>query len=156
MPKRRRPNTAKEGRARAPRFSAGVVVVRCMEGVYRYLLLRAYGYWDFPKGLVEPDETPLAAAQREAREEAGLSDLDFRWGHGYFETDPYGGKIARYYLAASPAGDVRLGVNRLLGRPEHHGFLWADREAARRRLGTRVRAALDWAHDVIGDDCREE
>jgi len=156
VPKRRRPNAVKGGSERAPRLSAGVVVVRCVGGVYRYLLLHAYGYWDFPKGLVEPNETPFAAAQREVREEAGLPDLDFRWGHGYFETARYGDKIARYYLAVSPAGDVRLGVNPLLGRPEHHGFLWADREAARRRLGTRVRAVLDWAHGVIGDYCRED
>lgn len=139
---------------RALRLSAGVVIVRCVAGNYRYLLLRAYRYWDFPKGLVEPGESPLAAARREVREETGLSDLDFRWGDGYFETAPYrSDKIARYYLAVASAGDVTLGVNPLLGRPEHHAHLWADHETASRLLGPRVRAALEWARSVVGDSC---
>ncbi|NIR58308.1 MAG: NUDIX hydrolase, partial [Gammaproteobacteria bacterium] len=37
---------------RAQRLSAGVVVVRTDRDGPRYLLLRAYRYWDFPKGEV--------------------------------------------------------------------------------------------------------
>lgn len=140
-------------RARGP-LSAGVVVVRCAGGAYRYLLLRAYRHWDFPKGLVEPGESPLAAARREVEEETGLVELDLRWGEGYFETPPYrGGKTARYYLALSSTGEVSLGVNPMLGRPEHQAYTWADYEAAKRLLGPRVRAALEWARGMTGAHC---
>ncbi len=38
------------------------------------------GAWTIPKGLLEGDEEPLAAARREAAEELGLEvDGDFRW-----------------------------------------------------------------------------
>ncbi|MFW6140605.1 MAG: NUDIX domain-containing protein [Acidobacteriota bacterium] len=59
------------------RLSAGLVIVRQESGQWKYLFLRAYRNWDFPKGEVEGDEDPLETAKREAEEEAGISDLDF-------------------------------------------------------------------------------
>jgi 8-oxo-dGTP pyrophosphatase MutT (NUDIX family) len=41
--------------ARPPRLSAGVVVVRQTADGWRFLLLRAFSHWDFPKGMVERD-----------------------------------------------------------------------------------------------------
>ena len=52
---------------RTTRLSAGVVVIRETHEGWLYLLLRAYNHWDFPKGMVEPGEEPLAAAIREVR-----------------------------------------------------------------------------------------
>ena len=46
-------------------LSAGVVVVRREGDVWHYLLLRAYNYWDFPKGIVDAGEDPREAACRE-------------------------------------------------------------------------------------------
>ena len=57
---------------RVTKRSAGVVVVRRFDGAPRCLLLRCYGYWDFPKGEVEPGEEPLQTARREVTEETGL------------------------------------------------------------------------------------
>src|SRR5207302_6652648 len=65
---------------RMPRLSAGVVVVRRAAAECLFLLLRAYRNWDFPKGVVEPGEDPLAAARREVREETLIEDLQFNWG----------------------------------------------------------------------------
>jgi len=131
-------------------LSAGVIVVRRLDGTPRYLLLRAFRYWDFPKGEVAPGEEPLDAAIREVREETGHTELDFRWGYGFRETAPYrGGKRARYYLAESRRGDVALGINPQLGRPEHHEHRWLAYEAAYSLLAERVQPILTWAHQLV-------
>ena len=128
-------------------LSAGMVVVRFTGAEPRYLLLRSYRYWDFPKGLVEAGEEPLAAARRETHEETGLTELKFPWGTVYQETPPYrGGKVARYYLARCERGEPYLPVSAELGRPEHHEYRWASHAHAQELLVPRVRAILDWAH----------
>jgi bis(5'-nucleosidyl)-tetraphosphatase len=127
-------------------LSSGVVVVRGSQTDYRYLILRAYNRWDFPKGLVEKGEEPLDAARREANEETGLTDLKFRWGYPFYETEPYGrGKVARYYLAQTPTARVHLPISPELGRPEHHEFRWVSYGEGRVLLVERVQAVLDWA-----------
>jgi bis(5'-nucleosidyl)-tetraphosphatase len=134
-------------------LSAGIVLVRRFPDEPRYLLLRAFNYWDFPKGVVEPGEDPLEAAQREVLEEAGLSDLIFRWGMGFQETPPYGiGKIARYYVAESPQGEVELGVNPALGRPEHEEYRWVGFAAAQPLLVARLKPIINWADWLIQRD----
>lgn len=127
-------------------LSAGVVILRRKGGDCRFLLLRAYRYWDFPKGHVEAGEDPLDAAQREVQEETGLTDLQFRWGFEFRETAPYGrGKVARYYLAESPSGKVHLPVSPELGMPEHQEFRWVRLDEALSLVNSRIRAVLEWA-----------
>lgn len=133
-------------------LSAGVIIVRSEAGGPRYLLLRAYNYWDFPKGLVEPGEDPLASAIREVEEETTLTALTFHWGDDYRETAPYGrGKVARYYLAESTDQSVALPVSPELGRPEHHEFRWLEYRQARMLLAPRIQPILDWAHTLVGE-----
>ena len=72
------------------RLSAGMVVTHQLNHECRYPLLRAYNYWDFPKGIVEPTEDPFEAARREVEEETSLRNLDFPWGPVFRETEPYG------------------------------------------------------------------
>jgi bis(5'-nucleosidyl)-tetraphosphatase len=135
---------------RRPRRSAGIVVVRRHPDGWRYLVLRAFRYWDFPKGLVEADEDPLAAAIREVAEETTLTGLAFRWGEAFRETPPYsGGKVARYYVAESPRGAVTLPVSPELGRPEHDEYGWLTFDEARALLVPRVQAVLDWAREIV-------
>lgn len=130
--------------------SAGVVLVRRADAAWRVLCLRAYRYWDFPKGLVEPGEDPLAAALREVEEETGLAEVEFRWGHDFCETDPYaGGKVARYYLAHAPRGEVQLRPSAALGRAEHDEFRWLEFDAAHVLLVPRLQTVLDWARGKI-------
>jgi bis(5'-nucleosidyl)-tetraphosphatase len=136
---------------KARQLSAGVVVVRRPAQGCGYLLLRAYNYWDFPKGLVEAGEDPLATARREVREETGLRRLAFRWGEGYLETAPYGrGKVARYYVAETDEERVVLSSSPELGRPEHHEYRWVSAEEAGSLLVPRVQAVLDWAVRLTG------
>jgi bis(5'-nucleosidyl)-tetraphosphatase len=133
-------------------LSAGVVPVRRFGSHLRFLILRCYRYWDFPKGEIELGEDPLSAARREVAEETGLVDLEFRWGTSFVETPSYGrGKIARYYLAESPRGDVALGINPQLGFPEHHEFRWVTEAEAHDLLNDRVRTVLAWAVQRIGE-----
>lgn len=127
-------------------FSAGVAVVRRIDGRWHYLLLRSFDYWDFPKGEVEPGEEPLAAACREVGEETTLANLEFHWGHGFIESGPYGPrkKTARYYLAESPSGQVSLPISEELGHPEHEEFRWVDASGASHLLNRRMQSVLAW------------
>jgi bis(5'-nucleosidyl)-tetraphosphatase len=131
-------------------LSAGVVVVRRVDDEWRVLLLRAYKNWDCPKGMVEAGEEPLTTARREVREETTIDDLEFRWGEQFVETPPYAkNKVARYYVAETHTGDVKLPVNPELGMPEHHEFRWLGFGAAAALTVPRIRAVLDWARATM-------
>lgn len=137
-----------------PVLAAGAVVVRPVDDGFRFLLLRAYRYWDFPKGEIEPgDRNPLEAARREVAEETGLEDLELPWGELWYETEPYrdGRKLARYYLLLSRKGEVELGIGPDLGRPEHHEHRWVTEEEGEELLGERVGKVLRWAAETIAD-----
>ena len=137
--------------AAAPtRLSAGVVIVSLMNRKLRFLLLRAYRNWDFPKGLVEPGEEPIDAAIREVREETTLDDISFDWGLAFMDTGPYNkGKISRYYIARSKQTEVRLPVNPELGVPEHHEARWVDYQQALALVSPRLLPVVHWAYGVI-------
>ena len=125
---------------RNPRLSAGVVVVRQTAEGWRFLLLRAFNHWDFPKGMVEPGEQPLDAARREVREESLIDDLEFRWGEPSTRTGPYSrGKVACYFIATTRTEEITLPVNPELGRPEHSEFRWVDYDEAVQMVSPRVR-----------------
>ena len=138
---------------RSTRLSAGVVVVRREGDDWLYLLLRAFNHWDFPKGMVEAGEEPLAAAIREVREESTIEDLDFAWGSNCTQTGPYsGGKVARYYLAETRRSDVSLPINPLIGRAEHSEYRWVDFDEALELVSPRVRPVVRWAAQALARD----
>ncbi|MBW3567475.1 MAG: NUDIX domain-containing protein, partial [Proteobacteria bacterium] len=98
------------------------------------------------KGMVEDDETPLEAAQRETLEEAGISELEFRWGDDFYETPPYNrGKVARYYLAHTLEEAISIVPNPVTGRLEHVEYRWVSFEQAWRMVSPRVQRVLSWA-----------
>lgn len=131
-------------------MSSGVVVVSAGAYPPRFLMLRAYRNWDFPKGLVEAGEEPIHAAVREVREETALDNLSFDWGAIYMDTGPYNkGKIARYYIARSPEQPITLPVNPELGFPEHHEGRWFDYDDALAIVSPRLQPVLHWARDVV-------
>lgn len=59
--------------------AGGVILFRPHEQGWQFLLLRHADRWDLPKGLVEPGETPLAAAHRELWEETGIDPATVAW-----------------------------------------------------------------------------
>jgi 8-oxo-dGTP pyrophosphatase MutT (NUDIX family) len=132
-------------------LSAGVIPARRTPAGWRLLVLRAFRNWDFPKGVVEPGEEPVAAARRETTEETGLDQLDFAFGDGYRETMPYaGGKVARYYLAVTGEERITLPVSAELGRPEHDEWRWVDFNEAAALLPPRLQPILEWARQTLG------
>lgn len=132
--------------------AAGVVVVRRQGEGWRYLVLRAYKNWGFPKGLLEEGEPHFAAAIRETREETAIDDLVFHWGHEFRETIPYGNaKVARYYLAKTKQSNLVLPVSPSLGKPEHEEYRWVSFKQALRMLPPRVIPILEWAGSQLAE-----
>lgn len=74
----------KPQRAKKEVSAGGVVFRRQPESAPVFLLIRdSYGHWGFPKGHLEPNESPATAAARETTEETGLEQLRL---HGPVET----------------------------------------------------------------------
>lgn len=131
-----------------PAISAGVIPV--LKDQNLFLLMRAYRYWDFPKGIVEEGETSFFAAKRELKEETGLKAANFKWGEDFIETERYSyGKIARYYLAEVDSEKVSIIANPVSGRKEHDEYRWLTYDQAMKLLVPRVRTVLDWAQAKI-------
>ena len=65
--------------ARSTRLSAGVVVARETPEGWRFLLLRAFNHWDFPKGMVEDGEYQKLPARLRMNVigNPGIDKLDF-------------------------------------------------------------------------------
>lgn len=137
---------------KATSLSAGAVPFRKnSEDQYEFLLLRAFKNWDFPKGMVEVDEDPWAAALREVEEETGLTFFSFPCEKEFTETEPYGkNKIARYYiLKIEDNKKVSLAPNPLTGIIEHHEFRWMSFDEATLLVVPRVKNVLDWAKSKL-------
>jgi 8-oxo-dGTP pyrophosphatase MutT (NUDIX family) len=109
--------------------SAGIVLF-CEKSGTKFLLLHyPSGHWDFIKGRIEKDEEPRQAALREAREETGITNIQFV--DGFEEkiqyTFQFGGRPVKkqvvFFLARTDAMDVRLS-------DEHLDYVWLDYDAA--------------------------
>lgn len=114
-------------------------------------MLRAYRNWDFPKGVVDAGEEPLAAALREVKEETLIDDVQLVWGEEYYETAPYSNnKIARYYVGETRIERITLPISAELGRPEHNEARWFDVTGALAISSPRVQPVVNWAAAKIG------
>ena len=133
--------------------SYGIVpIARDREGRQRFLLLRAFRNWDFPKGGPETDETPIMAAKREMREETGIGDFEMPYGEICMDSEPYaGGKVATYFIARVQLQKLSLPISEELGKPEHHEYRWVSAEEARELLPARLIPILNWAVQITKD-----
>jgi 8-oxo-dGTP pyrophosphatase MutT (NUDIX family) len=133
------------------KLSCGVIPVRKNHHAWEFLLLRCYKNWDFPKGMKDEGETPLAAARREFTEETGLKSIKIPSPELFIETEPYSnGKVARYYLGYVEGNEeIRLLPNPVTGILEHHEFRWLTLQEANERLVPRLKKVLEWAEKKL-------
>ena len=106
--------------------SAGIVLFSENSGQKKFLLLHyPSGHWDFIKGRIEKDEQPKEAAIREAREETGITDIEFIEGfeeriqYTYqFEKKPVRKQVI-FFLAKTKTTDVEIS-------DEHLDYSWLE------------------------------
>jgi 8-oxo-dGTP pyrophosphatase MutT (NUDIX family) len=132
--------------------SAGGIVYRIDRGEPVFLLIRdSYRNWGFPKGHIEADEQPDAAALREVEEETGLHDLVIRgpvdtieWSFR-FRGDPIH-KVCHFFLMETAESKT------LPQRTEGiTACRWSSYPAAARMLSYRnAREVLKRAQSMIG------
>ena len=110
--------------------SAGIILYCEKQGAKLFLLLHyPSGHWDFIKGRIEKNEWPKEAAVREAREETGITDIQFI--DGFEEKIQYvyqfdGRAIKKqvvFFLAKTGTTDIVLSH-------EHLDFVWLEYDAA--------------------------
>lgn len=126
--------------------SAGAVVFHRGQQV-TYLLIFST-YWEFPKGLVEPNEQEVEAAIREVREETGLDVAlvdGFRQDINYFyrRAGSLVKKQVVYFLAEANTQTVHLSW-------EHREAKWLPFESALQQLKyENAREILTKANELI-------
>jgi len=114
--------------------SAGIVLFQNFHGTNRFLLLNyPQGHWDFVKGKIEHDETPHETAKREAREETGITDIQFV--DGFEESVEYEFRFNNaliqkkvvFFLAKTNTSKISLSH-------EHTDYVWLKYEDAMEKI----------------------
>lgn len=131
--------------------SAGVVLFREAGKARLYLLLHyEEGHWDFPKGHIEAGESEKEAAERECREETGISGIAFvpgfreRIGYTYLREGKPSSKEVYFLLASTSEAEVKLSY-------EHQGYAWLTCDEALSRLTfENARGVLGKAEGFLG------
>jgi len=114
--------------------SAGVVIfLEKPEGTHFLLLNYPTGHWDFVKGKIEEGENKHQTAIREAKEETGISDLEFIEGfekkinyNFQFEGELIHKDVV-FFLAKTKTSIVIVSH-------EHLGYTWLDYENALKKI----------------------
>jgi len=129
--------------------ASGAVVYQQKNGQPIYLLLQSATshFWGFPKGHVEGDETLLATAEREIREETQLTatiDTNFK---AFTEYDLPNGNLKQVTLFTSEVPSGAVVTRQAI---EISAIGWFDYETARERLTyDNLKQMLDQANTYI-------
>ena len=113
--------------------SAGIILFN--EIVDKEFLLLNYPskHWDFVKGKMEKDETPLETALRETKEETGISDVEFIDGfkeeieYNFYADNQEIHKKVIFFLGKTKTIDIILSH-------EHLDFIWLDFNSALKKI----------------------
>lgn len=142
-------------------LSAGLLLYRRRRGGFEVLLAhpggpfwakRDAGAWSIPKGLVDADEEPLAAARREFEEETGLRPAGPF--HELGEVRQKAGKLIRAWACEGDANLSSLksnlvraewpyGSGRWIQFPEVDRYAWCDPQTAREKLNPAQAVFID-------------
>tara|TARA_Y100001970_G_C13511686_1_gene498640 strand:- start:90 stop:506 length:417 start_codon:yes stop_codon:yes gene_type:complete len=101
------------------------------------------GIYDIPKGKLDPGETQLEAAIREAKEEAGI-DIT------HLDSGPFSFDRMTLWLAESYQ-EPTIGYNPHTGEKEHQGYLWVSGEELEKNCLDYLRPGIQWARKYLGD-----
>ncbi len=130
--------------------SSGAVIFRdTPEGIVFLLLHYPSGHWDFVKGKMEKGENPLDTVVREAKEETGISDLNFVEGFEenieydfQFEGELIHKKVV-FYLAKTNTEKITISH-------EHLDFVWLDyKSALEKTTYQNAKSALSKANQLL-------
>ncbi len=131
-------------------ISAGAIVFKRNEGI-KYLLLKPTKesvYWDLPKGNVERGEEILKTAQREIREETGLTNLQFfpqfkeKIGYFYRRNKELISKEVVFFLAEALDNEVKISH-------EHVDYRWFEFHDAIKKLRENSVKVIEKANELL-------
>jgi len=153
-----------------PQLSAGVLLFRRIGSGVDVLLVhpggpywrnKQAGWWQIPKGLVEPGEEPIVAARREAEEELGVKlNLPLQ---PLGQIRQAGGKLVEAFALEQDIDTASVVSNKFelewpprSGRiqqfPEIDEARWYSRTAASEMMLTSQRELLDRLAQILGID----
>ncbi|MBN2295981.1 MAG: NUDIX domain-containing protein [Pirellulales bacterium] len=114
-----------------PILQAATIPYRMKKGSPEFCLITSIGKgnWGFPKGLIDPGETPIETALKESDEEAGLSGEIKGKPLGRFIYEKWGTEleVTVYLMKVSEAAEEWEEM-------EYRKRAWCDEEKARSRL----------------------
>lgn len=101
------------------------------------------GIYDIPKGRIDPGETPLQCAIREAQEEATI-DIT------HLDSGPYTFDRLTVWLVDSYQ-EPQIGVNPVTGIQEHLGYEWVKSETMEMKCLDYLKPHIQWAIKYLGE-----
>ena len=102
-----------------------------------------FGIYDIPKGKIDPGETPLQCAIREAREEAAI-DIT------HLDSGPYTYDRLTVWLAESYQNPI-VCANPTTGIIEHLGYEWLSASQMEVNCLDYLQPHIQWARKYLGD-----
>lgn len=102
-----------------------------------------FGIYDITKGRIDPGETPLQCAIREAKEEAAIDITRL-------DSGPYTYDRLTVWLAESYQ-EPSIGYNPTTGIQEHLAYKWVKSNAMEAQCLDYLKPHIEWARKYLGD-----
>jgi len=132
-------------------MGAGVVVLKKIENEYKILCLysenkKGIRKYDLTKGKIDKGESEFETAVRETYEEAGIKNLNFKWGRQNLRKDNI------IMFIATTSDTPKILKNPDSGVYEHDGFEWNSPSVAYILLPVFLKPFATWAKKIIEGD----